>query len=145
MSFRATLPVRFQDVDAGGVLFFGRIFDYCHEAYEEFIASSGADRAKYFAGGEFLVPIAHAEADYRTPIRHGEQVIVAIDVTRVGRASFRLRYKVTGPAGDLRVEAVTIHAFVNFATMKPIPIPEPLRGFFLGHLLPETVEDHAAK
>ncbi len=143
MSFEVTLPVRFQDVDAGGVLFFGRIFDYCHQAYEEFVATSGVDRARYFAGAEYLVPIAHAEADYRTPIRHGEEVRVAVDVTRVGRASFRLRHRVLGRAGDLRVEAVTVHAFVDRGTMKPIPIPESLRGFFLEHLVPEAVAHDA--
>jgi 1,4-dihydroxy-2-naphthoyl-CoA hydrolase len=145
VSFRVTLPVRFQDVDAAGVLFFGRVFDYCHQAYEELIVSSGADRARYFAGAEVLVPIAHAEADYKTPIRHGEQVTIVIDVTRVGRASFRLRHRVLGPAGDLRAEAETVHAFVDRATMKPISIPEPLRGFFLRHLAPEPVAEETAK
>ena len=142
MSFQTALPVRFQDVDAGGVLFFGRIFDYCHQAYEEFVATSGVDPARYFAGAEYLVPIAHAEADYRTPIRHGERVTISIDVSRVGRASFGLRYRVTGPAEDLRVSVTTIHAFVDRATMKPIPIPDPLRRFFLGHLAPELVANH---
>lgn len=145
MSFRATISVRFQDVDAGGVLFFGRIFDYCHQAYEDFIATSGTDRARYFSGGDFLVPIAHAEADYVKPIRHGEQVVVHIDVTRVGRASFRLRYRVTGSAGDLRAEASTVHAFVEMKTMKPIPIPGALRGFFQGHLIADPVEERSAK
>ena len=145
MSFRANFPVRFQDVDAGGVLFFGRIFDYLHLAYEELVASSGVDRARYFAGAEYFVPIAHAEADYRSPIRHGERIDLSIDVARVGRASFTLRYRVSGPAGDLRVEATTIHAFVNRSTMKPIPIPDPLRAFFQEHLLRESVPDHTAK
>ena len=145
MSFRTTLPVRFQDVDAGGVLFFGRIFDYCHQAYEEFVASAGVDPARYFAGDDYLVPIVHAEADYRTPIRHGERVTVAIEVSRVGRASVGLRYRVTGPKDDLRVEVATIHAFVERAAMKPIPIPAPLRQFFLGHLVPEAVAHQPAK
>ncbi len=146
MSFRATIPVRFQDVDAAGVLFFGRIFDYCHQAYEELIGSFGVDRAHYFAGADYLVPIAHAEADYRSPIRLGERVTVTIDVTRVGRASVRLRYRVTGPAAeDLRAEVMTVHAFVDRATMRPISIPEPLRGFFLGHLAPEQIAERVAK
>ena len=146
MSFRATIPVRFQDVDAAGVLFFGRIFDYCHQAYEELIGSFGIDRAHYFAGADYLVPIAHAEADYRSPIRLGERVSVAIDVTRVGRASIRLRYRVTGAGPeDLRAEVVTVHAFVDRATMRPISIPEPLRGFFLGHLAPEEVAERLSK
>ena len=146
MSFRATIPVRFQDVDAAGVLFFGRIFDYCHQAYEELIGSFGVDRAHYFAGADYLVPIAHAEADYRSPIRLGERVIVTIDVIRVGRASVRLHYRVAGPAAeDLRAEVMTVHAFVDRATMRPISIPEPLRGFFLGHLAPEQVAERVAK
>jgi YbgC/YbaW family acyl-CoA thioester hydrolase len=145
VSFRAAIQVRFQDVDAGGVLFFGRIFDYLHVAYEEWIASSGVDRALYFAGAEYLVPIAHAEADYRSPIRHGEQVTVGIEVARVGRASFQVRYRVVGPGGDLRVEATTIHAFVDRGTMKPIPIPEALRGFFLDHLALDPVANQPAK
>ena len=147
MSFRTTLPARFQDVDAAGVLFFGRIFDYAHHAYEELIATSGFDRARYFSGGDFLVPIAHAEADYKKPILHGERVTITIDVTRVGRASVHLKHTVTGPAGDkdLRASVLTVHAFVERATMKPIPIPEPLRSFFLGHLREEPVPEGVPK
>ena len=137
MSFAAEFPVRFQDVDAGGVLFFGRIYDYCHQAYEELWGSEGVDRAHFFAGAEYLVPIAHSEADYRSPIRHGERIRVRIGVARVGKASFELSYCVTGPDGGVRVEARTVHAFVDRATMKPIPIPEQLRAILLRHLAQE--------
>jgi 1,4-dihydroxy-2-naphthoyl-CoA hydrolase len=148
MSFAVDFQVRFQDVDAGGVLFFGSIYDYCHQAYEEFWASEGVDRAHFFAGADYLVPIAHSEADYRSPIRHGERIRVHIEVARVGKASFELRYRVTGstgappveatgPQADLRVEARTVHAFVKRATMRPIPIPEPLRAILLRHLSEE--------
>jgi YbgC/YbaW family acyl-CoA thioester hydrolase len=130
-------------VDAGGVLFFGRIYDYCHQAYEEFWGSEGVDQAHFFAGAEYLVPIAHSEADYRRPIRHGERIQVRIDVTRVGRASFTLRYHVTGPDGDLRVEASTVHAFVERAAMKPIPIPDSLRAILQRHLLREPAPNLA--
>ena len=41
MSIEAVFPIRFQDVDAAGVLFFGRIYDYCHQAYEELWAAAG--------------------------------------------------------------------------------------------------------
>jgi len=143
VSFTTTFLARFQDVDAGGVLFFGRIYDYCHHAYEEMMESEGVDRALYFAGASYLVPIAHSEADYRKPIRHGERIQVRIDVTRVGKASFTLRYHVTGMDGDLRVEASTVHAFVEKATMRPIPIPEDLRAVFLRHLLREPAPNLA--
>ena len=143
MSHTTSFPVRFQDVDAGGVLFFGRIYDYCHQAYEEFWGAEGVDPAHFFAGADYLVPIAHSEADYRRPIRHGERIQIRIDVTRVGRASFTLRYHVTGPDGDLRVEASTVHAFVERTAMKPIPIPESLRAILLRHLLREPAPNLA--
>jgi YbgC/YbaW family acyl-CoA thioester hydrolase len=145
MGFEFDVQARFQDVDAAGVLFFGRVYDYCHQAYEEFWASEGVDRAHFFAGAEFLVPIAHSEADYRAPIRHGDRVRVRLEVTRVGRASFSLRYRVTGLDGTLRVEAATVHAFVDRATMRPISIPENLRAILSRHLVPEPSTHLAPK
>lgn len=147
MSFRTSLPVRFQDVDAAGVLFFGRIYDYCHQAYEEFWASQGIDRAWIFSGADFLIPIAHSEADYKSPLRHGERVEVTLDVTHVGRASFHLGYRVTGPGGegDLRATVRTVHAFVARATMRPIPIPGDLRVHLLRHLVQEPLAHHPPK
>ncbi len=144
MSFSFTTAVRFQDIDPAGVLFFGRIYDYLHLAYEEFWASGGVDRAWFFAGAPFLVPIAHSEADYKAPIRHGESITVAIEVERVGRASFTLRYRVTGPGGaeDLRALARTVHAFTTRAEgggLKPTAIPDDLRVLLLRHLVEEEI------
>ena len=147
MSVEPAFQVRFQDVDAAGVLFFGRIYDYCHQAYEELWVAAGLDRAWVFSGADFLIPIAHSEADYKSPILHGERIAVRVDVTHVGRASFRLGYRVTGPGGakDLRATAKTVHAFVAKETMRPIPIPEELRVYLLGHLVEEPLPHHAAK
>lgn len=141
MSFEHPIQVRFQDVDAAGVLFYGRVYDYSHVAYEEFWAAMGVDRAWIFSRADFLIPIAHSEADYRKPVLHGERIVVRVDVTRVGRASFSLGYRVTGPGGpgDVRAEVKTVHAFVEKKSMKPIPIPEDLRVFLLRHLVQEPV------
>jgi YbgC/YbaW family acyl-CoA thioester hydrolase len=143
VSYTHEMQVRFQDVDAGGVLFYGRIYDYIHVAYEEFWASEGVDRGVFFAGSDYLIPVAHSEADYRTPIRHGERVRVRLDVVKVGRASFTLRHHVTGADGSPRVDALTVHAFVRKETMRPIGIPDPLRAILLRHLVPEPVPHHA--
>jgi len=148
MSFAFSAPVRFQDVDAAGVLFFGRIYDYLHLAYEEFWVSAGVDRAYFFAGAPWVVPIAHSEADYKAPIRHGDTITVTIQVAKVGRASFELRYVVTGPggAGDRRVTARTVHAFATRESegrLKPTAIPDDLRMFLLRHLVQEALPSDA--
>jgi len=148
MSFAYSAPVRFQDVDAAGVLFFGRIYDYLHLAYEEFWVSAGVDRAYFFGGAPWVVPIAHSEADYKAPIRHGDIITVTLEVLKVGRASFELRYAVTGPggAGDRRVLARTVHAFTTREAggkLKPTSIPEDLRVFLLRHLVEEALPSDA--
>jgi YbgC/YbaW family acyl-CoA thioester hydrolase len=143
MSFTHEIQVRFQDVDAGGVLFYGRVYDYVHVAYEEFWASQGVERGVFFSGAEYLIPVVHSEADYRTPIRHGERVRVTIDVTHVGRASFSLRHRVTGPDGSPRVEVRTVHAFARKETMRPMGIPGHLREILLRHFVAEPVADRA--
>lgn len=149
MSFSHTIPARFQDVDAAGVLFYGRIYDYLHMAYEEFWVSAGVDRAYFFSGAPWVVPIAHSEADYKFPIRHGDTITVTIEVARVGRASFELRYRVTaaGKPDDLRVTARTVHAFASREAggrLKPTSIPDDLRVFLLRHLVEEPLPSDAA-
>lgn len=139
MSFTHDIQVRFQDVDAGGVLFYGRVYDYIHVAYEEFWASEGVERGVFFSGAEYLIPVVHSEADYRMPIRHGERVRVTIDVTQVGRASFALRHRIAGPDGSPRVDARTVHAFARKGSMRPMGIPEHLRAILLRHLVAEPV------
>jgi 1,4-dihydroxy-2-naphthoyl-CoA hydrolase len=144
VSFAHTMPVRFQDVDAAGVLFFGRIYDYLHLAYEEFWVAAGVDRAYFFGGAPWVVPIAHSEADYKAPLRHGDIATVTLDVVKVGRASFELRYAVTGGGGaeDLRVTARTVHAFTTRQAngrLKPTSIPEDLRMLLLRHLVEEPL------
>lgn len=144
MSFTHDIQVRFQDVDAGGVLFYGRVYDYIHVAYEEFWASQGVDRGVFFSGAEYLIPVVHSEADYRRIILHGEKVSVTIDVTKVGRTSFTLRYRVAGPDGSLRIEAATVHVFARKGTMRLMSIPEHLRAILLRHLVAEPVADRTA-
>ena len=143
MSFTHDIQVRFQDVDAGGVLFYGRVYDYIHVAYEEFWASEGVERGVFFSGAEYLIPVVHSEADYKRIVLHGEKVRVTIDVTKVGHTSFALRHRVAGPDGSLRIEARTVHVFARKGTMRLMAIPGHLREILLRHLVAEPVAHRA--
>jgi len=39
--FEARFPVRFHDVDRAGIIFFAKILEYCHAAFEDLLAASG--------------------------------------------------------------------------------------------------------
>ena len=49
MSFEHRLIVRFYEVDRAGIAFFGRIFEYCHAAYEGLLVA--VERADLFMVG----------------------------------------------------------------------------------------------
>ena len=70
---------RFQDIDAAGILFFARNFDYFHDAYLAFLEHLEMPLHEHLDGAEFVIPLVHAEADFAKPIRFGTRC----DVHRV--------------------------------------------------------------
>ena len=82
--------VQLQEVDAAGVVFYANYFVFAHQAYEQALLAAGFDLARLLADGRFALPMVHAEADYRHPLRYGDTVEIAVACTRVGGRSFTL-------------------------------------------------------
>ncbi|HEY3498401.1 MAG TPA: acyl-CoA thioesterase, partial [Polyangiaceae bacterium] len=82
-AFAMELPIRFQDVDAAGIIFYPRVLELCHDTYVEFLASSGHPLQEALKG-PWIMPIRHAEADYLRPLRFGDRVEVAIVAAQMG-------------------------------------------------------------
>lgn len=124
--------VRLHDTDAAGVMFFAHLFRHAHDAYEACLGHLGLDLAGLIQAGPHL-PLVHAEADYRAPLRHGEQVWVRVTLERLGDQSFTLGYLFTGLDGVERARARTVHVAMDPAG-GPMALPPPLR-----HALEQTL------
>lgn len=111
MAFEHRFRLRFGDVDAAGRMFFARLFDHAHAAYEDLLDSLGADLRAVIDGGGAL-PLAQAQADYLQPMALGEDVVVVVKVARIGRSSFTLAYAFLDSRGGLRARARTTHVWV---------------------------------
>lgn len=129
-SFDTQLQVRFGDVDPAGIVYFPKIFDYVHEAFEDLWEVHV--RVRYY---QLLLeekvgfPLVHSEVDFRAPLRFGDRPVVRITCTRLGRSSIGLRYRfVLGD--DVHVDARTTVVCVNLDGMQPMPIPERFRERF---------------
>ncbi len=124
--FEAPCPVRFQDIDAAGIVFFARVFSYFHDAYVDWLASRGVVLADILARRAWGAPLVHAEADYRRPMRFGGTYRARLVAVEVGTTSLRVRHAIVD--GDDRVcaEGLTVHAFIDLATGKPRPVPDEL-------------------
>ena len=80
--FRHPLQVRLHAIDAAGVMFFAHLFRYAHDAYEAYMARIGLPLPEVIQRRHWLLPLVHAEADYRAPMRHGERLEVAVRIAR---------------------------------------------------------------
>jgi len=74
------------------------------------------------------VILARVEADYKRPTRYGDVLDVRITVAGIGRTSFRYDYEIVDEQGRTVLTAKTVQVMYDYATEKPVPIPESIRA-----------------
>jgi YbgC/YbaW family acyl-CoA thioester hydrolase len=116
MAFEHKRRVRFQDTDPAGIVFFANIFVYCHEAFEEMLRDAGLPLDAIIASREQVLPLAHAEADFKRPFRVGVLATVRASVASIGERSFRMQYEMFDEAGAHLASAATVHVAVDPAS-----------------------------
>ena len=131
--FHYRFRVPFDQLDPGGVLFFGHLFSWAHRAYEGFLTEIGQGLESLLAEGRHLLPLVHAEADYLRTLGLDDAVRVTIRVEKVGRGSFTLAYDFQCN-GERAATARTVHACICRATGDSCPLPETLAAALVSYL-----------
>ena len=126
--------VKLRDTDAAGVLFFGNYFHIIHDAYEVFLESIEFSMSYIINESPVWLLIAHAEADYKKPLGVGDPITIEIEVGKIGKASFTLKYSVKGPDGTLFAQLKTTHVAVDRKSQKSIRLPESIRDSLSSHI-----------
>lgn len=124
--FAARMPIRFQDVDAAGIVFFARVFDYAHDTFVAYLKHVDLPLDRLLREGTLGLPLVHAEADYQGSLRFGDDVDVAIARPDVGETSIKLTFALT-VGGQPRAHVRVTHVAVEMATMKPVRVPDGWR------------------
>ena len=132
--FQFKRRINFFDCDPAGILFYGRIYEICHEAYEAMIESFNL-RESYWTNENFIVPIIHSEAKYRKPLRAGETVEIEITVTILKESSFELTYLFKNRKGEITNNVRTVHVFVNKADWKKMKITDEIKEGLFNHFV----------
>lgn len=121
-------PIRFQDVDAAGTIYYARMFEYFGDVYVRMLAEAGLDMPVSLLQRSSASPLAHAEAQYLAPLVFGDRVTVKIVLARVGKTSTSYAYRVE--KGEvLAAIGQTVHVWVDPKSFSAIPVPEALRQF----------------
>lgn len=122
-------PVRFEDVDAAAIVFFGRFFGYCHEAMEAFFAALDGGYQRLILERKIGLPAVHLEADWKSPLRYGDVAHIAVTCARTGRSSATLVYAITRAADGAEVATIRhVVAASDLTTLSAIPLPDDVRA-----------------
>jgi 1,4-dihydroxy-2-naphthoyl-CoA hydrolase len=127
-AFADNRAIRFQDADAAGIIFYPRVLEMFHDVYVAFLAFAGAPLPEVLRTGTWIAPVRHAEADYFKPLRFGDRVTVEICRAHLSETEATLGYRIArSEGGEVCVVGQVVHTFVDRASFKRTPIPEPVR------------------
>jgi len=123
--FHYQFTTRIYDIDAAGVMFFGRFFYHIHDAYESFLNhhQMGIDD---ILKTEYILPISHTEADYKAPIFLNEKINIEIFLQNIKDNEFILNYLLIDSDKIIRATAITHHICLNSSSQKRTALPELL-------------------
>ncbi len=135
--FRRPVAVRFEEADARGVLFYGRLQALAHHVWEDYVVSELVDRWEdWFESREFVAPIKHAEATYHRPLRPGHQYVAELTIGKIGESSLEVVTRFldeSGPEPVLCADTRVVKVMADPTTWKKIPIPAGIRERLLKH------------
>ncbi len=126
--------VRFEEVDAAGIVFFARYLAYCHDAMEAFFDPLPGGYVGLVAGAGLGFPAVRVECDYKAPLRWGDVAVIETEVEAIGTTSctfvYTLRRKSDGVTAA-RARHVTV--FTEMATMTKRALSPEVRALLEGH------------
>lgn len=125
--FETKTHVKLHDTDAAGVAFFANYFRIAHTAFEALMSSIGVGLDYIIKKADYLILIAHADADYDRPLLLGEKITISIKTESIGESSFILVYEFKDRAREVAARVRTVHVAISKSEAKKIPLPEQVR------------------
>jgi YbgC/YbaW family acyl-CoA thioester hydrolase len=126
--FRIEERVRWGDVDAARIIFYGAYIRFFEFAETELFRAVGLPYGVMFDELDVWLPRAHLECDFRSAAQLDDLLVVSVYVGRIGAKSIRLNFEVRrkGEAG-LVAEAHFVLVSVRRDTFETVTVPEELR------------------
>lgn len=108
------------------MMYFANLFSLAHDAFEEFIVVAGYRWEEWFSANNHLIPIRHAEADYKTPFIPGQLYDITVSVESLSTTSFKMNYVFT-QNNQLHATVRMVHSVLDPKTKQKMPLPQIMR------------------
>lgn len=126
--FERQKRVRLQHCDPAGMVFYPQYFLLFNELVEDwFNEGLGIDFADFHAKAHMGIPLAHVEADFLAPSKHGEHLTLRLAVQEIGNSSLTLRLVALCEAEE-RVRATLIVVQASLDTRRSVPLSPEMRA-----------------
>ena len=127
--FTLIVPVAFGDVDYARILYYPKLFHYCHLALEAFAAEAlGKSYAQLLSDDDRGFPTVRAAAEYMVPIPYGTTLKLSVAVRHLGKSSLQLEIDFFDEATDaLMARAQLTKVCVSMRRFKSEPLTEEYR------------------
>jgi len=120
--------VRWGDVDAARIIFYGAYIHFFEFAETELFREAGLHYGTMFDELKIWLPRVHLECDFYRAARLDDLLEVSVYVGHFGNKSMRLNFEVRRKGNEeLIASAHFVLASVNQETFKTVPIPPELR------------------
>jgi acyl-CoA thioester hydrolase len=124
--FSTEIRVRLPETDGLGVVYHGCFFTYFDVARMDYLRALGL--LEQFRTGESLNLIVHASADFRSPARFDDVLLVHARVLKIGESSVTFEFRVDlMPDGRLVAEGRSVHSFIDSKSWQPTRVPAVFR------------------
>ena len=128
-------PIRFEEIDAAGIVFFARYLTICHDAMEAvFDPLPGGYRA-LITERRIGFPAVHTECDFKAPLRYGDVVRVETRVVKIGETSVTFAFTLSRTRDEVLCAEVTHTTVVSaLDTIVKTKMPDDVRAVLTAHL-----------
>ena len=139
-AFVHPVRVRFASCVAGGRLYYPKMLDLFHDAYEALLEQHGVPLYRVLEERMWGAPLVHADIELLEELpTFGTPLDVVITAAEVSKHAVTFGYRVheTSSPKPLAI-GTTVHAFLDLGTMKKRSVPDDVRAA-LGALSADAV------
>jgi acyl-CoA thioester hydrolase len=118
------LRVRYKDTDCMKVVYYGNYLTYFEVGRVEYLRQTGMPISE--VDRKLHIPVAETAVRYLRPARLDDLLEIRCWISERKRASFRFAYEIRNEAGELLATGHTLHACLDPATGRVVPLPAEL-------------------
>jgi 4-hydroxybenzoyl-CoA thioesterase len=128
-AFRVPRRIRFSDCDPAGIVFYPQYFVMFNGVLEDWVDGPlGIGFAELVSRRRIGLPTVRLEADFRAISRFGDDVVLSLEVERLGGRSLTLALRCESAGGELRMAMRQVVVTTSLETHQAVDVPADLRA-----------------